>query len=169
MAPPNTYANIAVNSSGCRVTSKNCSGLRRIFFSDRHAIDSVWATVSAMLVRGRARATAAAGSTVIALISTDLQKHFVVDLDVLRLLRQRGVVSGDGEEHLVERGLGHADRGDRDAGLPQSDQDIGRCVGGFEGDVDPPRPRRADRLYADDAANHLQSQLLIAAGRELQL
>src|ERR1700722_8162694 len=62
MAPPNTYANIAVNSNGCKVTSKNCSGLRRIFFNARHAMESVWLTVSATLLRGRARTTAATGS-----------------------------------------------------------------------------------------------------------
>src|SRR5580658_8389194 len=57
-------ANIAVNSSGWSVTSKNCSGLRRIFFSARQAMISVWLTISVMVVRGRVRATAAAGSTV---------------------------------------------------------------------------------------------------------
>src|SRR5580658_7747396 len=55
---------MAVNSSGCSVTSKNCSGLRRIFFSARQAMISVWLTISVMVVRGRVRATAAAGSTV---------------------------------------------------------------------------------------------------------
>ena len=54
---------MAVNSSGWMVTSKNCSGLRRIFFSARQAMISVWLTVSAMVVRGRVRATTAAGST----------------------------------------------------------------------------------------------------------
>ena len=54
---------MAVNSSGWSVTSKNCSGLRRIFFSARQAIESVWLMVSATVVRGRALATAVAGST----------------------------------------------------------------------------------------------------------
>src|SRR5689334_5698642 len=118
------------------VTSKNCSGLRRIFFSDRHDIKSVWATVSVMVVRGRARATAAAGSTVIALISTYLHEQFVLH-GVLRLLRPGGVVSGDGEEHLVEGWLGDAHRGDLHAGLTQPDEDIGGRVGGIERNVDP--------------------------------
>ena len=42
-----------MNSSGWIVTSKNCSGLRRIFFSARQAIESVWVTVSAGLACGR--------------------------------------------------------------------------------------------------------------------
>jgi hypothetical protein len=45
------------------VTSKNCSMLRRIFFSARQAMMSVWLTVSVIVVRGRVRATTAAGST----------------------------------------------------------------------------------------------------------
>ena len=52
-----------MNSSGCSATSKSCSGLRRIFFSDRQAMHSVWLTASATLARGRARATASAAST----------------------------------------------------------------------------------------------------------
>ncbi len=59
MAPPKMNANIAVNSSGCSVTSKNCSGLRRIFFSARQAMTSVWLTVSAMPLRALVRATTA--------------------------------------------------------------------------------------------------------------
>src|SRR4029077_5648496 len=45
------------------VTSKNCSMLRRIFFSARQAMTSVWLTVSVIVVRGRVRATTAAGAT----------------------------------------------------------------------------------------------------------
>jgi hypothetical protein len=52
-----------VNSNGWIVTSKNCSGLRRIFLSARHAIDSVWLALSRGVGRGLARATAPAGST----------------------------------------------------------------------------------------------------------
>ncbi len=52
-----------MNSSGCSATSKSCSGLRRIFFSDRQAMNSVWLTVVGDAGRGRARATASAGST----------------------------------------------------------------------------------------------------------
>ena len=59
-------ANMAVNSTGWMVTSKNCSKLRRIFFVARHAITMVWVRASAGLTRrgsdaGSARTRAVAG------------------------------------------------------------------------------------------------------------
>ena len=53
------YANIAVNSSGWSVTSNHCSGLRRIFFSARHAIARLWSMVS----RSDGRVTTVRSST----------------------------------------------------------------------------------------------------------
>ena len=44
-------ANIAVNSNGWMVTSKNCSKLRRIFFVARQAITMVWVRASTGLTR----------------------------------------------------------------------------------------------------------------------
>ena len=46
-----------MNSSGWIVTSKNCSGLRRMVFSARQAIERIWLTVSVRLVRARVPAT----------------------------------------------------------------------------------------------------------------
>ena len=43
------YVNMAVNSSGWTVTSKNCSGLRRIFCNARQAIARMWENASAAL------------------------------------------------------------------------------------------------------------------------
>ncbi|GAA4934448.1 hypothetical protein GCM10023334_042690 [Nonomuraea thailandensis] len=63
MAPPKTKANIAVNRMGWNATSKNCSGFLRIFFSARHAMVSVWPTVSPMETRRRAAATRSAAWT----------------------------------------------------------------------------------------------------------
>ena len=40
-----------MNSSGWKTTSKNCSGLRRIFLVARQAMVMVWLTVSAGLTR----------------------------------------------------------------------------------------------------------------------
>ena len=40
-----------MNSNGWMSTSKNCSGLRRIFLVARQAMDMVWLTVSRVLTR----------------------------------------------------------------------------------------------------------------------
>src|SRR5215472_9421216 len=119
-----------------------------------HVVSTVWLTVSMMVTCGRVPATAAAGSTVMVLIS-DLQQGFVADGLVQVAGVVAGVVAGEGEEHLVQRWLVYAHRGDGEAGLPEPDEHVGGGIGDFEGDGEPAGLWGQDRLLADDAADDL--------------
>jgi hypothetical protein len=101
------------------------------------------------VTRGRARATAAAGSTIEVLTPTS---GLVADC-LVRLLRGAGVVAGEGEEHLVQGRLVHAYRGDRHSGLPKPDEHVGGAIGDREGNGEPTGPRRQDRFLADHSVD----------------
>ena len=148
---------------------------------------SVWLTVSVMVVRGRVRATAAAGSTVRSgAVPADAGLAVMVltgppewsrgrrrlrqyQFRLGRIAAGVGAVAGDGEEDLVERRLVHAHRGDRHSRLAEPDQHVGGPVGGVERHVHPPRLGRRRGLGARDLPDDLPGEFLIGVLGQLHL
>ena len=122
-----------MNSSGWIVTSKNCSGLRRIFLSARQAIESVWLTVSAGLVRERRARDRGGGVDGDALrcSSGHLQDGLV---DFVGSRRGSGSVSWPVSARKTSSSVGLATLTEAiaDARLAQGDQHVGRPVGVVE-------------------------------------
>ena len=157
-----------MNSSGWSVTSKNCSGLRRMFFSARQAIERVWPTVSARLVRARVRATAAAGSTVrvAVLIGPPPGRARRVRWDRARRSASWPVIVRKTSSRV---GLSTLTEAIATRGLAQGDQHVRRPVGDGERRVDAAGLGRQHRLAAEDAADDVAGERLVGAGGELQL
>ena len=105
-------ANIAVNSSGWMVTSKSCSKLRRIFMVARQAMVKVWLSVALSPTRGDRPASGSRRVVVRAVIGRSPARVWVV---LVARCGLAGVVTGQRQEHLVERRLLDADGVDADA------------------------------------------------------